>query len=63
MNHKQYIVFSSVIFGLVGLMHLFRAIQGWPYEVAGNMLPMAGSWAIAVSGVLLSLWGFRLARR
>lgn len=63
MNHKPYLLLSAVIFGLVGIMHLLRAINGVALQIGTWSAPVGVSWVAGVVAVLLAIWGFRLATR
>ncbi len=63
MNHKPYLILSAIIFGLVGVMHLMRAINGWAFQIGPWSAPVAISWLAGVVAILLCIWGFRLATR
>ena len=63
MNQKPYLLLSAVIFGLVGIMHLLRAVNGWAFQVGTWSVPVAGSWVAAVVALGLCITGFRLATR
>jgi len=63
MNQKPYLLLSAVIFGLVGIMHLLRAINGWIFQIGDWSAPATISWAAGAVAILLSIWGFRLSTR
>ena len=56
---RAYHVTSGLLFALVGVMHLYRAIQGWPMEIGTYAIPVAGSWAVGALCMLMAAWGFR----
>jgi hypothetical protein len=63
MKLRTYLALSATVFAIVSLVHLSRLLLGWPMVM--------GSWSVphwlSVPGLLfpgmLSIWGFRLARR
>ncbi len=63
MNHKPYLLLSAVIFSLVGVMHLLRAINGWAFQIGDWSAPVGVSWVAGAVAVFLAIWGFRLATR
>lgn len=63
MNQKPYLLLSAVIFGLVGIMHLMRAINGWVFQLNTWMVPVSISWIAGLVALGLSIYGFRLASR
>lgn len=61
MNAKPYVVLSALIFAMVALAHLARALCQAPIAIADFHLPVWLSWiGAAVSGAL-SAWGFTAA--
>ncbi|HEU0085455.1 MAG TPA: hypothetical protein VFQ59_00655 [Candidatus Paceibacterota bacterium] len=53
MNKKTYYYTVSVIFSIIALLHLLRALYGWETEVAGVIIPIWFSWvAVALAGYL-----------
>lgn len=63
MNQKPYLLLSAVIFGLVGIMHLLRAINGWVFQINTWAVPISMSWIAGVVALVLCISGFRLATR
>ena len=62
-NPRPYFVISGCIFALVALLHLARAINGWPVLVAGQDVPVTVSWAGFIVAASLALWAVQLAGR
>jgi hypothetical protein len=62
-NPRPYFVVSGFVFALVALLHLTRAIYGWPVLVAGQDVPLAVSWAGFILAASLALWAVQLAGR
>ena len=63
MRTSSYLTASAVIFTVVALVHLLRAVQGWPVQLGTMMVPV---WISALAFVLsagLAMWGFMLVRR
>ena len=63
MKVRTYLVTVSVIFGLVGLLHLLRAVSSWSLLVDNYGIPVWLSWTAFVVLAYLSYSGFRLARK
>lgn len=59
MSCRAYHLVSGVVFALVALMHLVRAVQRLPVVAGSWAIPLAASWAGVVVAGLLSLWAFR----
>ena len=59
MANSAYQNVSGVVFAVVAIAHLVRAIQQLPVTVGTTVLPVWSSWvAVAVAGSL-SVWAFR----
>ncbi len=58
---QGYLIASGVIFGLVAILHLARAANGWAFEIGPMTLPVSVSWIAFVVAGSLSLWAIRLA--
>ena len=53
MTHKHYMMVSKVIFTVVAIMHLLRALFGWTVVFNGHVVPIWYSWvAFLVAGYL-----------
>ncbi len=63
MNARPYCATSALVFAVVALAHLWRAVQGMPVEIAGWQAPIAISWLAVVIAGGLALWGLRLVVR
>jgi hypothetical protein len=63
MTSKSYCRISSLIFGIVALVHVVRVANHWVFQIGPLLLP---SWVSLIGALLaagLSFWGMRLARR
>lgn len=63
MNARPYLLLSATIFAAVSLLHLVRALRGWPFVVGPWATPVGLSWAGFAVALALAAWGFRLAAR
>jgi hypothetical protein len=53
MKTKQLLQVTGTIFALIALVHLWRALQGWPANIGGWDVPLWLSWiAVVVAGYL-----------
>jgi hypothetical protein len=59
---KSYLTLSAVVFAIVALAHLMRAIQAWTIVIGPWTVPIAVSWIGAIAAAVLSAWAFSLAR-
>jgi len=50
---------SGVVFALVAVMHLVRAVQALPVTVGSTAIPVSLSWLAAVVAGGLSVWALR----
>jgi hypothetical protein len=59
MTPKNYSLLAGVIFGVVALLQLARAISGWPITIDGTIsVPIWASWTAAVVAGGLAYLGF-----
>jgi hypothetical protein len=56
---KNYIAVSGVIFGVVSLAHIARALMSTPVQIGTSDIPVWGSWVAAVISGALCVWAFR----
>lgn len=58
---QAYFVVSGLIFGLVAVIHLVRAVNGWVFIIGPMEIPNAVSWVGFVVTATLCYWAVRLA--
>jgi hypothetical protein len=63
MSERSYCLVSSLVFTIVAIAHLARAVAGWPIQLGGWEAPLAASWAATLGAGALAIWGFRQAGR
>lgn len=63
MSARTYCTVSAVVFAVVAIAHLARAVQGMPVSIGGWQAPVAISWAAVLIAGGLALWGFRTSAR
>ena len=56
---SKYAVVSGVVFGVVAVLQVVRALYQWPVLVGGVDLPVWGSWVAALVAGSLCVWAFR----
>ena len=61
MSARTYCTVSAVVFAIVAIVHLVRAVQATPVVIGNWSAPTAISWVAVVIAGGLALWGFRLA--
>ncbi|MDQ2946262.1 MAG: hypothetical protein M3Y27_10030 [Acidobacteriota bacterium] len=59
MQKSTYPIISGIIFAIVALLQLLRAIEQWPVQIASFAAPVWISWLAAIVTGGLSLWAFR----
>ncbi|PWW81810.1 hypothetical protein CR164_08290 [Prosthecochloris marina] len=59
MNKNYYTIVSSILFILVALLHLVRALMGWDVAIGDYMLPVGRSWVVFGIILCLGAWGIR----
>lgn len=62
MNQKNFIKSASIIFLLIGIVHLLRVIYEWRVRVDAYNVPMWASIVAVVVAAYLSYQGFRMSR-
>jgi hypothetical protein len=63
MSAKDYSRLASIIFAIVALVQLVRAVSGWPITVgATTSIPLWASWVVCVVAGVLSWFGFNASR-
>lgn len=60
---KQYAAVAALIFTIVAVLQLARAIYGWPVTIGAAEVPLAASWIAAAVAGLLAISGFMVARK
>jgi hypothetical protein len=57
MDAKSYARVAAVVFAIVALLQLFRAVSGWDITINGSAVPLWASWLAAVVAGALALVG------
>ena len=63
MAHKLYLILSGLIFLLVGVLHFFRLVYGWPIVVGPRTVPYALSYIGCPVSLGYSVWAAWLLSR
>jgi hypothetical protein len=63
MDKKTYYQVVSVIFLVVGLLHLARIFYGWEAIMGGVTIPMWFSWAAVLIASYLTVRGWQFAKK
>ncbi len=59
MKKNAYPLVSGLVFLLVAVGHLVRALRGMNLYLGLHRIPIWGSWVAAFGAALLALWAFR----
>ena len=60
---SKYVVVSGVLFGVVAVLHVVRALYQWRVQIGGLDVPVWGSWVgVDVAGTLC-IWAFQSGRK
>lgn len=62
MDKKSYLGVAGGLFLLIGLLHLWRIIQGWEAEVSGFAIPFWWSWVVVLVGLYMAYQGLKHRR-
>lgn len=57
---RNYVTVSGLIFLLVALGHLVRALLRWPLIIDGHPLPAVVSILVTVASAAMSVWSWRM---
>lgn len=59
---RAYSLVSGVVFAIVALVHLIRALAQWPAQVGTWTMPLWVSWVAFVVAGMLAAWAFTLRK-
>lgn len=62
MSVKNYQTVTGIIFLLITLLHLWRALAGWESVINGSVIPLWASWLMAAAAGYLAYQGFKLGK-
>lgn len=57
-----YRLVSGIVFGVVAILQIVRALNDWPVQVGPIAVPVWFSWLAVVVAGALSVWAFRSQR-
>lgn len=57
---RPYVRVSALLFGLVAVVHLIRAIRRWPLLIGGYPIPAAVSLVVFIVAGGMALWAWRV---
>jgi hypothetical protein len=59
MNRSSYRTVSGLVFGLIAILQLIRAVTQTPVQIGATAIPVGASWVAAVVAGALAAWAFR----
>ncbi|MSR70679.1 hypothetical protein EXS62_01430 [Candidatus Kaiserbacteria bacterium] len=59
MNKQTFVQVATVVFTLVGLVHLYRALNALPVNLMGWAVPVELSWAVGLVALFLGYTGYK----
>jgi hypothetical protein len=62
MKKNNFVWLASLIFLMIGVVHIFRLLIGWQVSIAGFMVPMWIYWVEAFASLCLAFLGFRMKK-
>jgi hypothetical protein len=62
MSASSYARLAAVIFAIIALLQLLRAVAGWPVTIGGSEMPIWPSWVAFVVAAVLAWLGFSASR-
>ena len=63
MSQKTFLSISGTIFGIIAVLHLMRAIYGWPAQIGTFVVPTWLSWVSLLVAGYLAVSAFILLRK
>ncbi|OGI95744.1 hypothetical protein A2917_00280 [Candidatus Nomurabacteria bacterium RIFCSPLOWO2_01_FULL_42_17] len=62
MTKNKFVYVVSVIFLIIGILHILRLLNGWEAQIGSFVIPMWISFVAVVVAFYLSFQGFRMAK-
>jgi len=62
MNHKTYFKVTSLIFLIIAVLHLLRAVYGWEAVINGYTIPVWASWVAVLVAGFLAFRGYQMSK-
>ena len=59
MNRSGYRTVSGLVFGLIAILQLIRAVTQTPVQIGTTAIPVGASWVAAIVAGALAVWAFR----
>ncbi len=59
MNKQMFVKVATIIFAIVGVVHLYRAFNDFPVLFNTTLIPTSVSWIAGVAALALAYSGYR----
>lgn len=59
MNKSAFVRCAAVIFTIIGLVHLYRALSNLPVDLMGWAVPVWASWVVGLVALFLGYTGWK----
>lgn len=56
---SYYAAVSTLIFGVMAVVHLIRLSKAWSVQIGTFSVPMSASWIGLIVSILMAVWGIR----
>ena len=63
MTKNNFVSVGSVIFLIIGVLHVLRLLYGWQAQIGDFVVPMWVSWAAVIIAFYLAYQGYWLSKR
>ncbi|TSC77637.1 MAG: hypothetical protein G01um101424_260 [Parcubacteria group bacterium Gr01-1014_24] len=63
MTKDNFVFVVSVIFLIIGVIHVLRVFEGWQVQIGNLVIPIWASWVAVIIAFYLSFQSFRLAKK
>lgn len=60
---SKYAIVSGLVFGVIAMVQLVRAMNQWSVQIGSFNVPMWASWIATVIAGSLCLWAFRSSHK
>ena len=58
MRHKTFMTVATFIFGVIGVLHIYRALQGIPVSFGTMSIPVTFSWVAGAFAIYMAYQGY-----
>jgi len=62
-SKKNFFLMVGTVFGIVGILHLYRAVSEWSLTIQNFTVPVWFSFVAGIFILVLSHWAFKLSKQ